>query len=164
MTEESILKIESECEIIRPVFIKRNFNNIFNSEANNSLKKMHNKNMMEKEEEDSDEKEDNKESKANNSKKDSIMEILNILNQPINNLYSNNRYILEKDISEMYDLMEDEENNDNNSDDEIENENIIEFKNDNILNIRKDNELDNINFFKQQIWDKNNSLKNEVRI
>ena len=122
MTEESILKIESEFEIIRPVFIKRNFNNIFNSEANNSLKKMHNKNMIEKEKEDSDEKEDNKESKAINSKKDSIMEILNILNQPISNLYSNNRYILEKDISEMYDLMEDEENNDNNSDDEIENE------------------------------------------
>ena len=87
------------------------------------------------------------------------MEILNILNQPINNLYSNNRYILEKDISEIYDLKEDEENDDNNSDDEIENE----IKNTNLLNVRKDNELDDINYFKQQIWNKNNSLKN-VRI
>jgi len=115
---------------------------------------------MKKEEENKDEKEENKEKQIGNSEKDSIMEILNILNQPINNLYSNNRYILEKDISEIYNLKEDEESDDNNSDEEIENE----FKNNNLLNIRKDNELDNINFFKQQIWDKNNSLKNEVRI
>jgi len=160
MTEESILRIESECEIIRTVFIKRKFNNIFDSEVNHSSKKSHNKNMMKKEEENKDEKEENKEKQIGNSEKDSIMEILNILNQPINNLYSNNRYILEKDISEIYNLKEDEESDDNNSDEEIENE----FKNNNLLNIRKDNELDNINFFKQQIWDKNNSLKNEVRI
>ena len=88
------------------------------------------------------------------------MEILNILNQPINNLYSNNRYILEKDISEIYDLKEDEENDDNINDDEFENE----IKNNNLLNVRKDNELDDINYFKQQLWNKNNSLKNEVRI
>ena len=160
MTEESILRIESECEIIRPIFIKRKFNNIFDSEVNHSSKKSLNKNMMKKEEENKDEKEENKENQIGNSEKDSIMEILNILNQPINNLYSNNRYILEKDISEIYNLKEDEESDDNNRDEEIENE----FKNNNQLNIRKDNELDNINFFKQQIWDKNNSLKNEVRI
>ena len=160
MTEESILRIESECEIIRPIFIKRKFNNIFDSEVNHSSKKSLNKNMMKKEEKNKDEKEKNKENHIGNSEKDSIMEILNILNQPINNLYSNNRYILEKDISEIYNLKEDEESDDNNRDEEIENE----FKNNNQLNIRKDNELDNINFFKQQIWDKNNSLKNEVRI
>ena len=112
------------------------------------------------EEEIRDEKEENKENQLGNSQKNSIMEILSILNQPINNLYSNNRYILEKDISEIYDLKEDEENENNNSDDEFENE----FKNNNLLNARKDNELDNINCFKQNIWDKNNSLKNEVRI
>ena len=160
MTEESILRIESECEIIRPVFLKRKFNNLFDSEENHSSKSSHNKNRMKMEEEIRDEKEENKENQLGNSQKNSIMEILSILNQPINNLYSNNRYILEKDISEIYDLKEDEENEDNNSDDEFENE----FKNNNLLNARKDNELDNINCFKQNIWDKNNSLKNEVRI
>ena len=159
MTEENILRIESECEIIRPVFIKRRFNNLFDSEENYSSKSSHNKNRTEKEEEVRDEKEEDKDNHLDNSQKNSIMEILNILNQPINNLYSNNRYILEKDISEIYDLKEDEENDDNNSDDEIENE----IKNTNLLNVRKDNELDDINYFKQQIWNKNNSLKN-VRI
>jgi hypothetical protein len=160
MTEENILRIESECEIIRPVFIKRKFNNLFDSEENHSSKISQNKNSMRKEEEIRDEKEEDKGNQVDNSQKNSIMEILNILNQPINHLYSNNRYILEKDISEIYDLKEDEENDDNNSDDEIENE----LKSKNLLNVRKDNELGNINFFKQQIWDKNNSLKNEVRI
>ena len=160
MSEESILRIESECEIIRPVFIKRKYNNIFDSETNHSSKKSHNKNMMKQEEEIRDEKKDNKENHVDNSQKNSIMEILNILNQPISNLYSNNRFILEKDISEIYDLKDDYEIDDNNSDEEIQNE----IKNNNLLNIRKDNEFDNINFFKQQIWDKNNSLKNEVRI
>ena len=160
MTEENILRIESECEIIRPVFIKRKFNNLFDSEENYSSKSSHNKNRTKKEEEIRDEKEEDKENHSDNSQKNSIMEILNILNQPINNLYSNNRYILEKNISEIYDLKEDEENDDNISDDEIENE----IKNNNLLNVRKDNELDDINYFKQQLWNKNNSLKNEVRI
>ena len=160
MTEENILRIESECEIIRPIFIKRKFNNLFDSEENSSSKRSHNKNRKKNEEEIRDEIEEDKENHSNNSQKNSIMEILNILNQPINNLYSNNRYILEKDISEIYDLKEDEENHDNINDDEFENE----IKNNNLLNVRKDNELDDINYFKQQIWNKNNSLKNEVRI
>ena len=160
MTEENILRIESECEIIRPIFIKRKFNNLFDSEENSSSKRSHNKNRKKNEGEIRDEIEEDKENHSNNSQKNSIMEILNILNQPINNLYSNNRYILEKDISEIYDLKEDEENDDNINDDEFENE----IKNNNLLNVRKDNELDDINYFKQQIWNKNNSLKNEVRI
>ena len=139
---------------------KRKFNNLFDSEEDYSSKSSHNKNRTKKDHEIRDEKEENKENHLDNSQKNSIMEILNILNQPINNLYSNNRYILEKDISEIYDLKEDEENDDNNSDDEIENE----IKNNNLLNVRKDNELDDINYFKQQIWNKNNSLQNEVRI
>ena len=120
---ENILIVESECEIIRPIFNKRKYYRLFepsqfsgNTYDENilndiSLKKIENQKYF-----------DNKNitnkpskyknqsfSKSQKSKKDYFTyEILRILNQPINNIHSMNRYILEKDKSEIYSS---EENN-----------------------------------------------------
>ena len=165
MKEDNIIIIESEYEIIRPVFIKRNLDHLFNSEETLFQKKYHNKNMtsIKKEKQNDFSENDEKEEKnhADNFQENSIMEILKILNQPIKNLYCKNRYILEKDISKLYDL-EEEERNDNNIDDNFQDELV----NNDLLNRKKDNQIDNINFvnIRQQISDKTNLLKDEVKI
>lgn len=165
MKEDNIIIIESECEIIRPVFIKRNLDHLFNSEETLFQKKYHNKNMTsikkEKQNVFSENDEKGEKNHADSFQENSIMEILKILNQPIKNLYCENRYILGKDISELYDL-EEEERDDKNIDDNFQDE----LENKDLLNRKKDNEIYNINFvnIRQQISDKTNLLKDEVKI
>lgn len=114
---ENILRVESECEIIKPIFNKIKYYKIFglNEFSGNacdesilndiSLKKIENPkyfdniNISNKPNKDK-----NKYlSKYEKSKKDYFTyEILRILNQPINNIHCINRDILEKDKSEIY--------------------------------------------------------------
>ena len=120
---ENILRVESECEIIRPIFNKRKNYRLFepNQFSGNtydenilndiSLKKIENQKYFDKKNIINKPSKDKNQyfSKSQKSKKDYFTyEILRILNQPIYNIHSMNRYILEKDKSEIYSS---EENN-----------------------------------------------------
>lgn len=116
---ENILRVESECEIIKPTIIKRRNYRLF--ESNQFLENTNDDNIYNdisiKKKGKPNINISNKSSKEQNnyfpisqkSKKDYFtFEILKILNQPINNINSMNRYILEKDKSEIFNS---EENN-----------------------------------------------------
>lgn len=140
MKEANILKIESECKIIRPIFRKNQFNKLDDFELHNT-KKLNYKNALNKDfsfnEDDlkdfsqlienmnisksfnleNEEKDENDEEYLINSqkikKKNSIIEIFNILSQPIINEYSKSRNTLKKYKSNLYNLYEnnDKQNN-----------------------------------------------------
>jgi hypothetical protein len=121
---ENVLRVESECEIIKPTFIKRKYykifmpnqiseirydENLFNDiqmKKNENPKYFDDINIMNKQS-----KEGNKYfHKSQKDKKDYFtLEILTILNQPINNIHCMNRNKLENDKSEIYNY--DENNN-----------------------------------------------------
>ena len=140
MRDENILKIESECKIIRPIFRKNQFNKLDDFEFQNT-KKTNYRNALNKDfsfiEDDlkdfsqlfeninksksfnleNEEKDENDEEYLINSekikKKSSIIEIFNILSQPIIGEYSKSRNTLKKYKSNLYNLYEnnDKQNN-----------------------------------------------------
>ena len=128
MSDENILTIESDCKIIRPIFIKNHHFKINDSEMRKTQKsktqKIISNNFSFNEEEKTDlidliknmnkstqlsmeneEKDEFDEEYALNSEKRktkySIKEILNILSQPIINEYSKSRNILKKDRTNL---------------------------------------------------------------
>ena len=120
---ENVLRIESECEIIKPTLIKKNNYSLFN--PNNFSEIRYDENPFDdirikkiKEPKNFDDinimnkpyKKGNKYfHKSQKDKKDYfVLEILTILNQPINNIHCNNRNKLDIDKSEIYNY---EENN-----------------------------------------------------
>lgn len=175
MNDENILKIESDCEIIRPIFSKNHYNKINDLEIRKTQKvKSQNiicNNFSFNEEEKSDfielienmnkstqlsmdnkEKDEIDEEYVLNSEKRktkySIIEILNILSQPIINEYSKSRNILKKEKYNLIKLYEKhlnelefkKENNLN-----INNENILFYNNkDEIIELNKGNSFENI--------------------
>ena len=155
MNAENILKIECDCEIIRPIFIKNHYNITNGLEAQKTKKtlaqKIFTNNFSFNEEEKSDfidlienmnkstqlsmeneEKEEIDEENPLNSEKVkaqySIIEILNILSQPIINEYSKSRNILKKDRSKLNEIYE---NNFNEKD--FKDKNNINFNSEKIL-------------------------------
>ena len=140
MREANILKIENECKIIRPIFLKNQFNKLNDFEMQNTkttnYRNTINKNFsfneddfkdfsqlfeninksksftLEKEEKDEND-EDYLIKPENIKKKNSIIEILNILSQPIISEYSKCRNTLKKYKSNLDKLYEnnDKQNN-----------------------------------------------------
>ena len=108
MNENHDIIIENECNIIKPIIKKRNIlseadtNKVIIGNSFSSKKKdiLENNN-------DSEEKNEDLMNRIKSKAEYSIIEILNILSQPIVNGYSKRRHILQKDMSELY------ENNDN---------------------------------------------------
>ena len=175
MNAENILKIECDCEIIRPIFIKNHYIKTNDLETRKTQKahaqKIFTNNFSFNEEEKSDfielienmnkstqlsmeneEKEEIDEENALNSEKRkakySIIEILNILSQPIINEYSKSRNILKKDISNLNEICE---NNFNEKD--LKDKNDINFSSEKILfynNIEDSIGLINENSFENQ--------------
>ena len=140
MREANILKIESECKIIRPIFLKNQFNKLNDFEMQNTKKTNYrntiNKNFSFNEDDlkdfsqlfeninksksftlEKEEKDENDEDYLINpekiKKKNSMIEILNILSQPIINEYSKCRNTLKKYKSNLDKLYEnnDKQNN-----------------------------------------------------
>ena len=140
MREANILKIESECKIIRPIFLKNQFNKLNDFEMQNTKKTNYrntiNKNFSFNEDDlkdfsqlfeninksksftlEKEEKDENGEDYLINpekiKKKNSMIEILNILSQPIINEYSKCRNTLKKYKSNLDKLYEnnDKQNN-----------------------------------------------------
>ena len=168
MNEENILKIECDCKIIKPVIKKKYNNNLLQYKTQKSSKfcksqKFFRNDFSLNEEDknniidlighmnrsmelDLDNKEKNEECWINSQKRNekySILEILKILSQPIIDKYNKNRYILQKDMSNLYEIYENDYN-------ELNLEKIINMQNEKELN-NNDNKL-LIN---------NNSLDNE---
>ena len=170
MNEENILKIESDCKIIKPIIQKKYNNNLLQYKTQKSSKfcksKKFFKNDLSLNEEDKnniidligymnrsmeldlDNEEKKEEFWINSQKRNekySILEILAILNQPIIDQCNKNRYILQKEMSDLYEIYENNYN-------ELNLEKIINMQNENLLkNIIYDN--------KSLI--NNNSLENE---
>lgn len=170
MNEENILKIESDCKIIKPIIQKKYNNNLLQYKTQKSSKfcksKKFFKNDLSLNEEDKnniidligymnrsmeldlDNEEKKEEFWINSQKRNekySILEILAILNQPIIDQCNKNRYILQKEMSDLYEIYENNYN-------ELNLEKIINMQNENLLkNINNDN--------KSLI--NNNSLENE---
>ena len=154
MSDENILKIESDCKIIRPIFTKnhyfmindlemrkpqksktqKNINNIsFNEEEKTDfiglIENMNKSNQLSME---NGEKVDIDEEYALNSEKRkakySIIEIMKILSQPIINEYSITRNFLNKDISNLNEIYEN-----NFKEKEFKDEINLDINNENIL-------------------------------
>ena len=168
MNEENILKIECDCKIIKPVIKKKYNNNLLQYKTQKSSKfckpqKFFRNDFSLNEEDknniidlighmnrsmelDLDNKEKNEECWINSQKRNekySILEILKILSQPIIDKYNKNRYILQKDMSNLYEIYENDYN-------ELNLEKIINMQNEKELNNNDNKSLIN-----------NNSLENE---
>ena len=140
MVENDILIIESECEIIRPTIKKTLKIKHLLSENDDINKRIFYDDFSKKKEDlfenlnksiNTENGKNNNLMNCKNSKTEySIKEILNILSQPIINENSRNRHILQKDLSNLCDLYEN---------------NYNEFKNQNIFNYLKDEELYDLN-------------------
>ena len=168
MNEENILKIECDCKIIKPVIQKRYNNNLFQYKTQKPSKffkpeglfkndfslNEENKNniidlighMNKSMELDLDNEGKNEKYWIDSHKKKekySILEIFKILSQPIIDKYNENRYILQKDMSNLYEIYENDYN-------ELNLEKIINMQNEKELNNNDNKSLIN-----------NNSLENE---
>ena len=167
MNNENILIIESDCEIIRPIFIKNHnikindleipknqkskshkikCNNFsFNEEKKTDLigliENMNKSNQLIRgfKEEDEIDKEYVLDLEKRKAKY-SIIEILRILSQPIINEYSKSRNILKKDISNIYEIYENLFN-----EKEFKDENNLNINNENILFFNNIKETKGIN-------------------
>ena len=108
MNENHAIIIENECNIIKPIIKKRNIlseadtNKVIIGNSFSSKKKDTIENSI-----DSEEKNEDLMNCIKSKAEYSIIEILNILSQPIVNGYSKRRHFLQKDLSDLY------ENNDN---------------------------------------------------
>ena len=140
MVENDILIIESECEIIRPTIKKTLKIKHLLSENDDINKRIFYDDFSKKKEDlfenlnksiNTENGKNNNLMNCKNSKTEySIKEILNILSQPIINENSRNRHILQKDLSNLCDLYEN---------------NYNEFKNQNIFNYLTNEELYDLN-------------------
>ena len=173
MNEDNILKIESDYKIIKPIFKKRYSKKFFRYQTKYSSKifkpKQIFKNNFSLNEEDKndfndligqmnksmeldleyDEKdEDYLINSQKRNEKYLIVEILNILNQPILDEYDKNRNILQKDINNIYEMYE---------------KNYNELKLEKKYNFENDNELYDSNCINNnnKSLSSNNSLENE---
>ena len=121
MSEKNILIIESECEIIRPIIKKRfkkqnilskdDINKRIICDSSSIKKKDLFRNLNKSMEKNTPNEKNNILMNCKKSKAEySIIEILNILSQPITNESQKNRYILQKDLSKLSDIHENDYN------------------------------------------------------
>ena len=113
MNENHVIIIENECNIIKPIIKKRFENKNILSEADSNKVIIGNSFSSKKKEKlennnHSEEKNENLMNRIKSKAEYSIIEILNILNQPIVNGYSKRRHFLQKDLSDLYENNENE--------------------------------------------------------
>ena len=113
MNENHVIIIENECNIIKPIIKKRFENKNILSEADSNKVIIGNSFSSKKKEKlennnHSEEKNENLMNRIKSKAEYSIIEILNILNQPIVNGYSKRRLFLQKDLSDLYENNENE--------------------------------------------------------